>query len=776
MNSSLQCISNCYELTDYFLKDFYEKDINTDNPLGSGGDLCRAYSNLLKNMWYGKNISFSPWAFKRSISGFQSMFSGYQQHDTQEFLNYVLDGLHEDLNRVKVKPFVAKDESSRSDDLKSKDCWIGFLRRNQSILVDLFYGLFKSVLYCPDCENISTCFDPFLSVSLPLAAKTETYEIQCNFIFFDMKVAPLRISLQFNTETTLCAVRNKLSKILNIHPFSFLVIKYDNSSQNNSNSSQGAIYPGVDYFLNSHNLVKPQKNFYSSNEKKIYYCIEFDPNVFYSHENNNFFKNFDEKKIEEEYPEAKKDRKNVSDELLNNKKKYAHLFTSNYDEDETGVTSESVTYYSKTINNNYYTLHTDENHGFKENLIPVLIFFSKYETNFNKITSVSRRSKFLSPRVIYMDKNWKLSYVHFYLYKYIQAFYTNSSKNENDDSNNPNQTRELSEEELHKNFLRTFAEYNTEEKNDNATYQKQMNWPYRIRLKKTCADPRQTNMKGECTYCNKSDCYDCLFPYSEEKTLGDFMQIIPKSLFNNKDLDNSYYYLAERYRNYINLNNMDLAFDLSFMEEEAKRVENLSDYVNIDFKVSKEKSNKNLDVHDCFKNFVKLEKLEANNEWFCPNCKNHVRATKKMEIFNAPNILIIHLKRFKNNQKIDSLIDFPIEDLDISEFVMNKTEGEIFNYDLFAVANHMGSMGFGHYTAYAKNHFTGLWYDFDDSNVTKVSPDDVISKSAYVLFYRKKNMENKVKLKDLYEKKYEDWEDYVKNNQINKDKMDIDQS
>lgn len=764
MNSSLQCISNCYELTEYFLKDFHEKDINTDNPLGSGGDLCRAYSNLLKNIWYGRNGSFSPWSFKRSISGFQSMFSGYQQHDTQEFLNYVLDGLHEDLNRVIKKPFVEKDESSRPDEAKSKDCWIGFLRRNQSILVDLFYGLFKSTLYCPDCENISTCFDPFLSVSLPLAMKTETYEIIVNFIFYDMRAAPLRISLQFNSETSLIGLRNKIAKILDIHPFSFLVVKYDNSTNINTNGVQGPIYTGIDYFLNSHNLVKPNTSFYSS-EKKTYNCIEFDPKVFYNPKYNIYFKNLDDKKILKEYPSIKKSRKNFADELNNNKTKYSHLFSTNYDEDESGSTNEGITFYSKQIQRDYYSLHTDENHGFHESLIPVVIYFTKYETNFNKITSVSRRSKILSPRVIYLDKNWRLDYIHFYLFKYIQALYS---------SGNADEDMEITDEELSANFSKIFANYETSEENDNATYQKKMNWPYRIRMKKTCSDPRDTNLKGDCSYCTKKDCYDCLFPYSTEKTLGEYLEIIPKSMYNNKEIDNTYYYLAERYRNFINLNNVDFALDLSFMEDEARRIENLLDFENVDFKISKEKNKNNMDVLDCFKNFVKLEKLEANNEWYCPPCKKHVRATKKMEIYNAPNILIIHLKRFKNNQKIDTLIDFPIDDLNISEFVMNKSEGDDFNYELFAVANHFGSMGFGHYTAYAKNKFNGNWYDFDDSCVSRKSADDIVSKGAYVLFYRRKNMDNKVNLKDLYEKKFEDWEEYVKNNPIKDDKMDID--
>lgn len=57
-------------------------------------------------------------------------------------------------------------------------------------------------------------------------------------------------------------------------------------------------------------------------------------------------------------------------------------------------------------------------------------------------------------------------------------------------------------------------------------------------------------------------------------------------------------------------------------------------------------------------------------------------------------------------------------------------------YDLYAVSNHYGSLAFGHYTAYAMNHETGKWYDFNDSSVSALSsPDEVVSSAAYVLYY-----------------------------------------
>lgn len=61
------------------------------------------------------------------------MFSGYNQHDSGELITYLLDGLHEDLNRVKVKPYVeTKDYDGRPDPIIAIEQWQNFLKRNQS--------------------------------------------------------------------------------------------------------------------------------------------------------------------------------------------------------------------------------------------------------------------------------------------------------------------------------------------------------------------------------------------------------------------------------------------------------------------------------------------------------------------------------------------------------------------------------------------------------------------------------------------------------------------
>ena len=74
--------------------------------MGTHGELSRAYAKLLQSMWFGSQGVATPNALKKAIGKFQQMFSGYNQHDSSELINYLLDGLNEDLNRIKKKPYV----------------------------------------------------------------------------------------------------------------------------------------------------------------------------------------------------------------------------------------------------------------------------------------------------------------------------------------------------------------------------------------------------------------------------------------------------------------------------------------------------------------------------------------------------------------------------------------------------------------------------------------------------------------------------------------------
>jgi ubiquitin carboxyl-terminal hydrolase 4/11/15 len=116
MNSCLQCLSNCVPLTEYFLKKYYVKEINEDNPLGSKGKLAKNYAKFIKNMWCESNSTYSPHNLKAAVAKLNPIFSGYAQHDSQEFFSFLVDGLHEDLNRIKKKPYVESIDSKGRPD------------------------------------------------------------------------------------------------------------------------------------------------------------------------------------------------------------------------------------------------------------------------------------------------------------------------------------------------------------------------------------------------------------------------------------------------------------------------------------------------------------------------------------------------------------------------------------------------------------------------------------------------------------------------------------
>jgi len=264
---------------------------------------------------------------------------------------------------------------------------------------------------------------------------------------------------------------------------------------------------------------------------------------------------------------------------------------------------------------------------------------------------------------------------------------------------------------------------------------------------------------GDCVYCGASNCDDCLLPF-DDMTLRELLSKVPKGA-NDLEIDNNYLFLNDKHRYYINSFNRDFQLELTWLNEYVSTVQSLNDKKDYDFKIHKSLKNKSVCIYDCFKNFVKLEKLEENNEWYCPTCKKHQRATKKMEIYKAPHILIVHLKRFRNHSKIDTVVDFPIDNLDIKQYVICNDDNLPLNYELFGIANHYGSLGFGHYTSFARNPIDNQWYEFDDSHVSRKNPNDLITSAAYVLFYRRKGLENYINLEDIYKKDFVNYENQV---------------
>ncbi|XP_065542960.1 ubiquitin carboxyl-terminal hydrolase 4 isoform X2 [Lathamus discolor] len=216
MNSALQCLSNTPPLTDYFLEDKYEAEINQNNPLGMRGEIAEAYAELIKQMWSGRQSHVAPRMFKMQVGRFAPQFSGYQQQDSQELLAFLLDGLHEDLNRVKKKPYLElKDANGRPDSAVAKEAWENHRLRNDSIIVDIFHGLFKSTLVCPKCSKVSVTFDPFCYLTLPLPLRRDRL-MEVTLVYADPQRRPVQYRVvvpMMGAISDLCESLSRLSDV-----------------------------------------------------------------------------------------------------------------------------------------------------------------------------------------------------------------------------------------------------------------------------------------------------------------------------------------------------------------------------------------------------------------------------------------------------------------------------------------------------------------------------------------------------------------------------------
>ncbi|KAI9106565.1 hypothetical protein K1719_022093 [Acacia pycnantha] len=142
-------------------------------------------------------------------------------------------------------------------------------------------------------------------------------------------------------------------------------------------------------------------------------------------------------------------------------------------------------------------------------------------------------------------------------------------------------------------------------------------------------------------------------------------------------------------------------------------------------------------LEEALRQFTSTEALEGENKYHCVRCKSYENAKKKLTVSEAPNILTIALKRFQSGKfgKLNKPIRFP-EILDLAPF-MSGTSDMSPIYRLYGVIVHLDVMNAafsGHYVCYVKNS-QNKWFKVDDSAVTAVELERVLTKGAYMLLY-----------------------------------------
>ncbi|XP_016324212.1 ubiquitin carboxyl-terminal hydrolase 31 isoform X4 [Sinocyclocheilus anshuiensis] len=165
----------------------------------------------------------------------------------------------------------------------------------------------------------------------------------------------------------------------------------------------------------------------------------------------------------------------------------------------------------------------------------------------------------------------------------------------------------------------------------------------------------------------------------------------------------------------------------------------------------------------CFQLYTKEEQLAPDDAWRCPHCRQLQQGRIKLSLWTLPDVLILHLKRFRQEGdrrvKMQNMVRFPLIGMDMAPHVVKRSQSswslpthwspwrrpyglgrnpDDYLYDLYAVCNHHGNMHGGHYTAYCKNSMDGQWYCFDDSEVQPIAEEDVCQQTAYILFYQRR--------------------------------------
>ncbi|KAH0926393.1 hypothetical protein HID58_018649 [Brassica napus] len=563
MNSTLQCLAHTPPFVDYFLKD-YSDDINEDNPLGMRGELATAVGELLRKLWSSGKNAVAPRFFKTKLDRFAPQFSGYNQHDCQEVLSFLLDGLHEDLNKVKQKTYTeSKDSDGRPDDEVAEEMWKYHKARNDSVIVDVCQGQYKSTLVCPDCGKFSITFDPFMYLTLPLPTSL-TRSMTVSVFYGDGN--------RFRT------------------PYTVTVPK-DGSLGDLSNAIGAACGLKDDESLLLADVYA----------HKVYKYLET-PLLSLS-------------------------------EIRDNDRIVAYRFNQ---------------------------MHRGPGKAKLE-----ILHSEQKQSDFGRDAEISGK-----------------------LFGIPLVTYVNSERHSGSDI-----------DAIISGLLSPLH--------------------------------RTHSSSGSL----------------EDTTVGE------------KEFSFSVFWL-DRYSSSLKPLESDFVPNplsatrlvVKWDEKEHEKYDS-SSYLNDLPEVYKATSSvaEKVSLFSCLEAFLAEEPLGPDDMWCCPACKEHRQANKKLNLWKLPEILVFHLKRFAYTRflksKIDTFVDFPIHDLDLSKYVKNK-EGESYLYELYAISNHYGGMGGGHYTAYAKLMDENKWYEFDDSRVSPIDEPKIKSPAAYVLFYRRVRSESEASSMD----------------------------
>lgn len=709
-NSGTQCLLHTVPLIKKFVcNDDWMDDLNYTNKIGMRGELAKAFADLAKEVWSGHSGTINPSNLKNVIGRFRDTFAGYEQQDSHELIYAMLDGIHEDLNRCTQRPILDPVEGDGTDDDETaNEAWRRYKLVNNSIIVDLFDGLFRSRLWCPCCHSTTVVFDPYRSITMPIEQphmktlkviyvpynfseerKTLTIEIRQSSNDFN-EAASLQISRQLG-RTVNVKLGSQIRKgfplqwgIQTLFFNRFIIFAFEMPNVNYEDGDPLFTTCSID--------IKPKDDSQGVLNVLTKMTIPFIVNVTDLPDNldNDEGKALFEKRIEQRLHilwEERRDKENARDNEKERQRK----------EKENKLKEEKA----KEANKEQDQAKTEEKKETEDE--------AKEEKNESD------------------DKE----------------------KKESDDKEKEKLEKKESEDkekEKHEEKESDDKEKERLEKKEGDDKEKEKEGEDKEKLEKKESDDKEKSKEESGdqksnvaqVFKKKMDLsppQGVTFSDPSQKLAVTFKMYQPKE-FKKKPCKTSPYFTDAHALIHLN-------------EDSNLSIQSL--FRNIEMRSQKQQQQQPdsgiLTLSKCFNFFSTPDVLDERNQWYCPKCKQFVCAEKKLDIWKLPEILIIQLKRFYGSgfaaRKLDHFVDFP-EILDMKEYVIGpqKEEAEI-KYRLYAVSNQYGSLSGGHYTAAARVRDPNEpekdkgWYNFDDSHVSRSSEASAHSAAAYVLFYER---------------------------------------
>nr|XP_054406772.1 ubiquitin carboxyl-terminal hydrolase 19 isoform X32 [Pongo abelii] len=708
MNSVIQSLSNTRELRDFFHDRSFEAEINYNNPLGTGGRLAIGFAVLLRALWKGTHHAFQPSKLKAIVASKASQFTGYAQHDAQEFMAFLLDGLHEDLNRIQNKPYTETvDSDGRPDEVVAEEAWQRHKMRNDSFIVDLFQGQYKSKLVCPVCAKVSITFDPFLYLPVPLPQKQKVLPV---FYFArEPHSKPIKFLVSISKEnSTASEVLDSLSQNVHVKPENLRLAEVIKNRFHR-------------VFLPSHSLdtVSPSDMLLCfellsselAKERVVVLEVQQRPQV---------------PSVPISKCAACQRKQQSEDEKL---KRCTRCY-------RVGYCNQLC---QKTHWPDHKGLCRPENIGY-----PFLVSVPASRLTY------ARLAQLLEGYARYSVSVFQPPFQPGRMALESQSpgcttLLSTGSLEAGDSERDPIQPPELQlvtpMAEGDTGLPRVWAAPDRGPVPSTSGISSEMLASGPIEVGSLPAGERVSRPEAAVPgYQHPSEAMNAHTPQffiykidssNREQRLEDKGDT-PLELGDDCSLA-LVWRNNERLQEFVLVASKELecAEDPGSAGEAAR-----AGHFTLD---------------QCLNLFTRPEVLAPEEAWYCPQCKQHREASKQLLLWRLPNVLIVQLKRFSFRSfiwrdKINDLVEFPVRNLDLSKFCIGQKEEQLPSYDLYAVINHYGGMIGGHYTACARlpNDRSSQrsdvgWRLFDDSTVTTVDESQVVTRYAYVLFYRRRN-------------------------------------